>query len=218
MMRAREPLVDEIDFIIHSLSMAMQRLALIRGKPFALFGHGYGAVLAYELGRGLHARFRRAPLRLLVAGSRAPPHVRFQERVSALAPPELLAHLRALGPAGVPEVILGRPELLDRVKPVLLADQRALESYHHDPNGILPCPVLVLDATGDDIPEEEIRDWELVTDEPVTLREFEGGHFFIQETPGVVLKTIKEVLEEDLENFQRGLQSASLIKKNRYLT
>src|SRR5690606_28514971 len=54
-----------------------------RPEPFAFFGHGVGAVLAYEVARLLAERGQRQPLHLFVSGAAAP-HLYFAPNASLL--------------------------------------------------------------------------------------------------------------------------------------
>lgn len=47
-------------------------IAPLLDRPFALYGHGSGALAAFETSRALQAHGRPAPLRLFVSGLRAP--------------------------------------------------------------------------------------------------------------------------------------------------
>lgn len=52
--------------------IATAMLPLLREEPFAFFGHGYGAVLAFEVARAVKQKIGREPLILFVAGSASP--------------------------------------------------------------------------------------------------------------------------------------------------
>jgi medium-chain acyl-[acyl-carrier-protein] hydrolase len=150
----------------------------VMDRPFALFGHSLGALLAFEVARRLVARGGRLPALIYASGCEAPTHRLRTAPLTGLDTPAFLARLKALG--GTPEMILAHPDLMKLMLPMLRADFAASETYrfvHGDP---LPIPLVALVGTED--PEVEIdraADWKARTSEQFRMHRLPGDHFFV---------------------------------------
>ncbi|MEV8505704.1 alpha/beta fold hydrolase [Actinoplanes sp. NPDC051475] len=187
--RRHEPNIDSLtelaDRIVDALSPS-------DGRPFALFGHSMGAVLAYEVALRLTAAGLPAPSRLFLSGRRAPSRHR-DDRVHLMSDRDILAQIRRLN--GTEAAALDDPDIRDMILPVMRSDYRAVETYRHDSSRVLACPVTVL--TGDRDPLvtiEEARAWEEHTSGTTELVVLPGGHFYLVEQSERVLDLIRRRL------------------------
>ncbi|MDG4861673.1 alpha/beta fold hydrolase, partial [Streptomyces sp. T-3] len=146
-------------------------------QPYALFGHSMGAVIAYETARRLERSPGPGPERLFVSGRGAPS--------TGPAPGDqladdraLLAQVRRLG--GADGRALADPDLMAMALPALRADYRALHTYTWVPGEALRCPLTVLIGDTDPtVTTEGAAAWRQLSTEPVTVRMFPGGHFYL---------------------------------------
>ncbi|MFE7117699.1 thioesterase II family protein [Streptomyces sp. NPDC057654] len=108
--------------------------------PYLLYGHSFGALLAYELAHALRPG-PGEPAVLLVSGRNGPgvPHPALP--LHALPRERLIERLRTLD--GVPAALAGKPELIEPFLPVLRADARLAELYRRGRHPVLNCPVHV---------------------------------------------------------------------------
>ncbi len=146
---------------------------------FAMFGHSMGAVLAFEVAGLLERRLGIKPVQLFVSGRRAPSRVR-HERAHTLNDDGLVAELNTLD--GTDSRLLADPEMRELLLPMIRNDYRAIETYRCDPGATVSCPISVL--TGDTDPRtstEEALDWRRHTTAECAIREFSGGHFFLND-------------------------------------
>ena len=67
--RVREPAFTNCDALVDAL---VPHLLGFLNKPFAMFGHSMGAIIAFEVARRLRDEHRLQPVRLFVSGRRAP--------------------------------------------------------------------------------------------------------------------------------------------------
>lgn len=165
-------------------------------RPYALFGHSMGALLAFELAR----RFRDAglgePVHLFVSGRRAP-HLPSRRPALTHLPDEAFVEAIARRYGGVPREVREHPDLLALLLPTLRADFRAVESYAVTAAPPLTCPVTALGGTRDEeTTAEELEGWSEHTTGGFRVRRFEGGHFFVQEAGAEVLAYVTGVLGE----------------------
>ncbi|XVV00811.1 thioesterase II family protein [Actinosynnema sp. CA-248983] len=180
--RVRETPLTTVADIAEPLAEAVRAHA---DRPYALFGHSMGAVVAYEVARRLTTA-PRPPLRLFVSGRRAPHLPARRPPLHPLPPEEFVPAVAAMG--GTPREVLDQPGLMRLFLPGLRADFAVNETYRPLLGPMLDCPVSAL--TGDADPEvevAEVRRWAEVTTGPFRLRVFPGGHFYhAGPPPGVV--------------------------------
>jgi len=190
--RMREQAFDRIESLTASLADA---LVPHLDRPFALFGHSMGALIAFELARELRRRQAPAPVRLLVSGHRAPQIPRTRTTRYDLPEPELVAELRHLG--GTPPEVLAHPELMQLVLPLLRADFAVVETYTHREAPPLDCPITAFGGVDDRDANEPLMDaWRAQTRGAFALHMFPGGHFFLKDTTSAVLDLVSRDLRQ----------------------
>ncbi|MFJ8749869.1 thioesterase II family protein [Streptomyces sp. NPDC102441] len=175
--RLAEPAADSI---LDLATRIADRLAAVAdGRPYALFGHSMGALVAYETARILRSRRTPPPARLFLSGRGAPgPDPERQDRLRSDA--EILAAVRSLGGTGT--AVLDNRELLDLVLPALRADYGAMASYRWQDGPVLDIPFTVLVGDVDPVaPVSSAAGWAQHTDRGHEVLEFAGGHFYLSE-------------------------------------
>jgi medium-chain acyl-[acyl-carrier-protein] hydrolase len=172
--RFREPPHDRLEPLLESLVSALHRHL---DRPYALFGHSLGALLAFELARFLSAVGLR-PERLLVSGRIAPQLRDTRPPMHGLPDTELVARLRELG--GIPDALLEHQELLALQLPTLRADLAVNETYRHVAASPLDVPVTAFGGDRDPrVAVSELRAWALTTRAAFRASVLQGDHFFI---------------------------------------
>lgn len=162
--------------------------------PFALFGHSFGAVLAFELASRWSRGAGRAPSHLVLSARCAPQLERRGEPTHDLPREEMEDWLREM--KATPEAVLRDRELVDLMLPALRADLLMDGLYSASPEPRLSCPLTVMGGLSD--PQawrQELAPWSAFTSGVFELRMFPGGHFFpFEESRRAALATIREVL------------------------
>ncbi len=177
--RLSEACVTESADLIARISEAV---AEYLDKPYAVFGHSMGALLASELSHALVAGGQRAPGHLFVSGRNASHLPLHQRHLHQLPDDEFLAELDTRY-GGLPKEILETPDLLELYLPILRADLTLLETHEYQLRGKLSCPLSVLAGKEDaNISEAKLQAWSEHTTGPFELQWFEGGHFYLTGT------------------------------------
>ncbi|MEO1103253.1 MAG: alpha/beta fold hydrolase [Pseudomonadota bacterium] len=187
--RIREKPIDRIDTLARQLADAMtSRL----DRPFALFGHSMGSVLAFETARALRHAGAPMPSALFVSARRGPQTISNRPPLHSLPDTELVARLHALG--GTPAAVLEDEEMLRLMLPVVRADLKAAETYEPSPEPPLGCPIHAFGGRQDQISEDALSAWSAVTTRGFALTMFDGGHFFLSEHSGAMLAIMADAL------------------------
>jgi medium-chain acyl-[acyl-carrier-protein] hydrolase len=157
-----------------------QALAPFMDRPYVLFGHSNGGLMAFELIRLLRREGRTLPL-LFVASGRPAPQVTLEGPVLHHLPePEFREMLRRFN--GTPEEVLQNEEIMQLITPMLRADFSLGETYQYTPEPPLPLPIAAYGGEKDmEVPTWAIHAWREQAAGEFRDMIFPGGHFFINE-------------------------------------
>lgn len=179
-----------LDTLVQEMLAALQPMF---DRPWALFGHSLGAVLAYEVARRQAVGGGALPRRLFISGQRAPHRPDPKPPLHRLPEDELLKEIRKLG--GTPPEVFAQPELLDLFIPILRADFEMGETFTYTIADPLPCPISAFGGTEDpEISDEDVANWERYTGGGFRIRRFPGDHFFLHQCEAEVIAAIVEDL------------------------
>lgn len=180
--RFREAPISEMAHLVDALAPEIARDS--GGRPFALFGHSMGAIVAFELA----CRLGPAVRRLFVSGSSAP-HLRIVKERSSLSDDALTRELAELG--GTPREILDDREMMELLMPMLRADFALVENYAGPGKAPLPCPVTVFAGRHDPyVDESGARAWEMYAARGFRFVPIEGHHFYLDGAADRILAEI----------------------------
>ncbi|WP_410662521.1 thioesterase II family protein [Amycolatopsis sp. lyj-84] len=172
--RMGEPVIDDL----HALSEQLVDVVAALPKPFALFGHSMGAIVAFEVARLLEAR-GLVPAALFVSARRGPDL--HKEKMHHLADDAtFLAEVSRLG--GTAAMILDDPDIRALALPALRGDYKAVETYRYRPGPDVSCPIVALAGDADpvlDVPD--LENWREHTTGTFETEVFKGGHFFLDD-------------------------------------
>jgi surfactin synthase thioesterase subunit len=163
------------------------------GASFALFGHSFGAALAYEVARRLLVN--GAPLsRLIVSGSTTPDRLGKGVRVAGLCDDKFVQAVQRM--TGYDHSSLRIPELRELILPILRADTSIWENYVAD--AVSPVNVDIISLRGKDdllVSHADSMNWENWTSKSFQMRELPGGHMYLTEDWGLLWRTLEALLE-----------------------
>jgi surfactin synthase thioesterase subunit len=174
--RWREEPFTELPSLVEAVAGELARELTADGRPYALFGHSMGALVAFETARVLARGELPGPQRLFLSGRGGPEtdHVPYH----LWDDDDVLADVRRLG--GTDQSMLDDPDLLELVLPALRADYRALGLYSW--GGGEPLTAAVTALTGDSDPMTTVEDagtWRAHTTGDFALKVFPGDHFYL---------------------------------------
>jgi surfactin synthase thioesterase subunit/glycosyltransferase involved in cell wall biosynthesis len=162
-------------------------------RPYALFGHSMGAVVGFELARELRRRGKPAPRVLIASGARAPQYRRDHVPPPDATDEELLDALRQLD--GAHANWFDIPAVAHAILPALRADTTLYRHYIYREDDPLDCPIHAYGGEIDPhISVEHLRNWSLQTRQSFQVRQFPGGHFYLQPAR----PEFRDALEQDL--------------------
>jgi medium-chain acyl-[acyl-carrier-protein] hydrolase len=167
-------------------------------RPFALFGHSMGALIAYELARELHRQTGALPLRLFVSGRGAPHLPPSLPPIHHLPEKAFLSELQHRY-GGIPAMLWQEAELRELLLPQLRADLTLVETYAHAPSPPLPCALTAFGGTADQhVGRTSLAAWRDHVRDDISVQMFAGGHFYLNDSPRPLLHAIATSLGESL--------------------
>lgn len=197
--RLDEPCFGRMQALIEPLR---QVIAAAMDKPFAIFGHSMGALIAFELVQAL--RGSAAPVRLFVSGHPAPHLRQSQSPLHTLSDDLFLAEVERRYDA-IPPAVKMDSELLGMVLPIMRSDFALVETYTHKHRPPLECPISVFGGESDEsVGRDALEAWSVHTRAPSRLRILPGGHFFVQSARDRLLRGILD----DLDSMSAGWRDA----------
>jgi medium-chain acyl-[acyl-carrier-protein] hydrolase len=172
-------------------------------QPYALFGHSFGAIVAFEFARLMNSSGSPLPARLFVSAARAP-HLPGDEELHKLPETEFLTRLMGYG--GVPQEALGNKDLLTTLLPVVRHDFRLFEEYRFRNGDPLPLPISVFGGLQDSkVPVPDLLAWSRHTSKSFRSRFFQGKHFFLFDEQCCVINDIQnDIKASALTSLQEG--------------
>lgn len=179
--RAHERPVAGTEALLRDLTAFVTRFC---DRPFALFGHGLGALLAYEIAARLEWRHDRVAERLYVSGQGAPRAGAGMDELSRLPHEPFLARVREL--YGSARRTFADPEAIGRLLPLMRADFAIAEAYRARAEGGDRG-----DASAD---RARLAGWRAHTRRHCQVRMFPGGHLF----PHTAGEQVTDMLATDL--------------------
>ncbi|MGH3823291.1 MAG: thioesterase II family protein [Pseudonocardiaceae bacterium] len=187
--RFNEPPIESMKQLVGLLA---EGLASYLTRPFALFGHSMGALIAFELIRRLRPS-GVVPVHLFASGYRAPHLPSRSPDWHTLPDPEFIAKIESLG--GIPPELLADSECLDAMLPTLRSDCTLTETYVYRPQALLSCPVSAFGGLRDEeVFPEDVQAWSRHTTGSFRAHLLPGDHFFINSARQDVLRLLASEL------------------------
>ncbi|WP_218160310.1 thioesterase II family protein [Amycolatopsis marina] len=189
--RYADPVPPDVGTLARDLAPDLVK-AVTDVRKVAVFGHSFGAIVAYEAVRAMLDLSPGLDAVLVVSGSPGPKTLR-GTRISGRDDDGFVAAVQAI--AGYRHPALDDPELRELFLPTLRADVLMHENYQPGHRQPLSIPVVSMRGTADDVvPSVNASEWRDVTTAGFRLVEVPGGHMYLTDSPAAVLDTVGEVL------------------------
>lgn len=168
------------------------RLACEMDRPFGIFGHSMGALLAHELDRLLAEEGPARPAWLGVSAWSPVPGPEREEPRHLLPADRLREVLARMG--GTPAGALSDPEQWRLVEPLVRADLELVDTWRPDPQAPpLRTPLSVFGGRDDPgVTPERLARWGEYAEGPVGYHLLPGEHFYFVGRTGEVVGRITE--------------------------
>jgi surfactin synthase thioesterase subunit len=151
--------------------------AVADSDTLIIFGHSFGAILAYEFAKTLQ-NFRSYTL--VVSGSPAPDRPR-AHRSAGLDDDDFVAQVKVL--SGFEHPALEDPEMRELLLPALRADVRMHEEYMPQAPLVIRYPLVCIRGKSDALVDrQDALAWEGFTDSAFTYLEADGDHMYLADS------------------------------------
>jgi medium-chain acyl-[acyl-carrier-protein] hydrolase len=196
--RFREPAMENAADLAAAIAEQIDSAA---DRPFALFGHSMGALLAFETARLLRRRHGPQPVKLFVSGHGAPQLKPFLPPMRDLPEARFRDELRKYG--GTPEEVLADDDFMQFLSPLLRRDMGVCETYVHADEPRLRVPIAAFGGDEDPtVPWNRLLRWSELTEAAFIAHFMRGKHFFIRDASALVCRSIAESLEKLSEDWR----------------
>lgn len=201
--RFGEPLVTHLESLLAGLAEA---LFPELDRPYALFGHSIGALIALAAARRVAGAGFPKP-RLLVASAHRAPHLAPPEPPRHLLPDRaLLEELTRLD--GVPGPLLEDGEAMKLVLGVYRADLQLTAGPAWSVDEPIACPIAAYGGEQDpDVPPGDLEAWRPWTSAAFRVRLFPGGHFYLRTAAEAVQAALAADLLESAATEAMGARA-----------
>lgn len=172
-------------------------------RPYFLFGHSFGALVAFEVARALRRSGSRTPDHLFVSAAPAPQRGWPHRQLHCMHDAALLQELQALY-GGIPRTVFEDDELRRLMLPVLRGDLTVIETYRYEAEEPLSCPITVFSGDRDRaVPGDALEEWRHQTTAGFQHVRVNGDHFFLRSARDVVTARVRTELEGAIEHVER---------------
>jgi surfactin synthase thioesterase subunit len=188
--RSREPAPASVAELADGAAAAIRAHA---DRPFHLFGHSLGAVVAFEVARRL-AGHRH--LRHLIASGCAAPSLLPSRRIVETARLRGKAFTQAVGFfGGLPPAVVEDEDLADLLLPGLRADFQLVAGYRYRSAASLAIPVTLVNGEEDPhVKDAGLEPWQQECAIAPACRWVSGGHFYFDGRPDVITDILRTVV------------------------
>jgi surfactin synthase thioesterase subunit len=187
--RSSEKLCDDINLIEEDI---YRRSILHTGKPYAIYGHSMGGLLAFLLTKRILRNGLPGPVHLFITGT-AGPSVSGDRKYHRLEKKDFIEKIKSL--KGMPDEILENEDMMDYFEPIIRSDFKLSETYVYPSSAPFHIPISVIVGEEEDMDADEVATWKMESSAEVAISRLPGNHFFIFEHAELIMKWFGEKVE-----------------------
>jgi medium-chain acyl-[acyl-carrier-protein] hydrolase len=192
---------------------AMERLlpevARLGDRPLVIYGHCLGALLAFEVARGLRRRELPLPVAMFASGRRAPQQ-RSSLVLNSLPEQRLVEELEAMG-ASSP--VLYNERWRRYYLQTMRFDMKISDEYEYRSEPPLECPLTYF-CGSDDPRKYEEEGWSVHTARSYEVHTLAGGHFFTKDGTAEMVDWIAEATARVLSLGSASFRGGASLRSN----
>ncbi|MBT3706382.1 MAG: thioesterase [Proteobacteria bacterium] len=171
----------------HLAEMIASQMSLYLDKPYLVYGHSMGGLLAYEALKQLENAGHALPKTAFIGAHRAPHLPPRRSSMIGLSDHDFIQKISSFG--GFEKEVLDSQELIQFILPTLRADFSVCDGYQYHPYQPLDCPLVVFSGTDDpEVPPSDMDEWGQHSIYPLQHISLPAGHFFLK-THATMLQT-----------------------------
>ena len=172
----REPALESLP---HAADAVTAAILSEPARPLVLFGHGVGALIAFEVTRRLESR-HAAVAALFLSAQRHPSLTEPAPSLSTLPEAQFIAEAQRRYQVIPPEAFVD-PDLMRQHVAQLRADVLMLDRYRYQAGEPLRCPIVACCGSADpQASPAEMQEWRRETTGRFSVHTFSGGHLYLQ--------------------------------------
>lgn len=200
--RMRETPKTSVDPLVEEIADGLQAWF---DKPFAFYGHSFGAILGFETARLLRRTGLPGPSGLYLGAVRPPQLPSPHPPLRHLPDAEFAAGVQARY-GGIPEVILRDQDAMEVFLPPMRGDFAAYETYVFQPEEPLALPLCVFTGEGDTaVDPETVGLWRVHVTGSFEQAVLPGGHFFASVSAASLAETLRHRMSSHLEHSESAI-------------
>jgi surfactin synthase thioesterase subunit/aryl carrier-like protein len=192
--RSNEPIYTDLQPLLNDLEQAM--LPLLDGD-FAIYGHSYGGIIAFEMTRRLRNKYQKEPLHFFSSATMAPQitltwknrDVMRESTISANSEQKLIGLMSYIDDL----------DFVKKILPLMRQDMPLLMGYDYQVEDKFDFPITVFSAIEDEVTlPEEMAEWKEQTNNTFRQELVHGDHWFISRNKDFIAAQITKDLESTL--------------------
>jgi surfactin synthase thioesterase subunit len=177
------------------VSSAREVLAPVLDRPYVMFGHSLGALVAFDLCCRLQEAHQRLPKALVVSAASGPNRHVLKAR-HLQSDEQLVDWLKRSG--GPQTQVLDDPELRALLLPKVRAELSVFETWDPARARVLDVPLIAtIGADDPQAPGSDVEDWKNWTSRDFELRVLGRGHFYFMENPTELMDVLSSALRRE---------------------
>jgi acyl transferase domain-containing protein/NADPH:quinone reductase-like Zn-dependent oxidoreductase/surfactin synthase thioesterase subunit len=187
--RVAEPAMDRVEQLVDQI---VRQLEPWMDRPFVVWGHSFGGIVAYETLKRLRSMGRRLPLAFAVTGTIAPTLIRVWQTREVM--------LKAVAASNNAEYLISLSryvedvEFIKRILPLMRKDTPLMMNYRYFAEAPFAFPIVAFGARQDDMVYlDEIALWRDQTAGGFELVEVDGDHWFLNRNRELILAKLEAI-------------------------